>query len=300
MASVVYGLIAVILIIAALFYFYPSLFYPVPNVKNAGVFDLSKTASIFDATAVNSFETDTASTVQGFFFINPLQRTATALTCDTKGNPRCDTGRFDTCVCDTLECSNCTRNGYMPILQIGDTCSLEILSAPDAGRQGKAMTQLSIRTTSNSYEASGSRPTTGIFVEVLPLPPLPLQRWVMITIVREGRRFSIYYDKTVVLSQKTEHTISATVTQDDIRCGSSMLNGKATFFSLINSAESGSKIASKYAELTDTRGVPITNLVDIKNLTMSIPIPVCPSGFCKEEPTLPPAQPWLEWDTQYA
>ena len=297
MFEYLYVLIALLLIFSAIIYFYPTLLYPIVKVSNADLFDLSLPATLFDTSAVNLFETDTAATFQCMFYINPLQRTPTAMMCGTEGNPDCHTGRFNTCVCTDDSCVNCNRNGYIPILQIGDSCSLEILQAPDAGRQGKTMAQLAIHTHANSPDGIL---TSGVdSVEVFPLPALPLQRWVMVTIVREGRRFHIYYDNGLVLSQQTEYYISTTKTGRGISCGSAMLNGKATLATLLYSAQTGSEIAAKYSEITDTRGVPYLQSTIFKNIPKKIST-ICPSGACNQEPTMRPAQPWLDWDTDYA
>jgi hypothetical protein len=336
---VLYVSIIVILILLIILYVYPTIFYSVPTKTNAKVFDLSLSSSIFDSPS--EFELNNSSTFQGFVYIDPLQRTSTAMLCDKEGYPSCVTGRFDVCSCKTLNCDSCRRTGYIPILQIGDTCTLEILPAPDAGRQGKAMAQLSIRTQSSSfdtssqlydasgnlYDASGNlydgpgKPPPRMLIdplgnsyylynEVFALPPIPLQKWTMITIVRDGRRFHIYYNNGVVLSQQTNYPIARTISETNVSCGNTSLNGKATLFSLNPSSQSGSQIASTYSQITDARGVPYVNTGPLSYLQTGIgsslnnikmpSVSFCPSGGCVQPPTMRPAKPWLEWNTNYA
>jgi hypothetical protein len=295
---ILYGLGIITLVIFIIIYVYPSLLYPIVKVTNADLFDLSSQAQVLDKTAANDFEQEPSATVQGIFYINPLQRTPSALSCGSPG-PNCNTGRFDTCVCENASCQNCNRNGYISIFQVGDSCVLEVLPAPDAGRQGKATVQLAVRTQNNTTS------TVSYSIEFLVLPPLDLQRWTMITIVREGRRFNVYYNDVLVLSQKTEHMISATTSGKGIMCGNTGVNGKAVLFTLYkgdNGEQSALNISFKYKEMTDTRGVPRVNL--IKSLPVNIPqltIPsFCPSGNCVEKPCIRPSQPWLDWSSSYA
>lgn len=342
---ILYFLLIVILILLIILYVYPTIFFSVLPKSNAKIFNLTETSKIFDSPT--EFEVGNSSTFQGFFYIDPLQRTPTAMSCDIEGYPNCVTGRFDICSCKTLNCNSCRRTGYIPILQFGDTCTLEILPAPDAGRQGKAMTQLSIRTQSSSFDTSsqlydasgnlydasgnlydgpGKTPPSMLtdplgnsyylYTEVFALPPIPLQKWTMVTIVREGRRFHVYYNNGVVLSQQTKYPISRTMTDSTILCGNTALNGKATLFTLTPSSQSGSQIASSYSKITDTRGVPYVNTGPIPYVNTqpisdemigSIPgmiqIPstnFCTSGSCIQQPIMRPAQPWLEWNSNYS
>ena len=45
-----------------------------------------------------------------------------------------------------------------------------------------------------------------IYIETFVLPPLPFQKWTMITINREGRRFDIYYNSTLYNTIRTNST----------------------------------------------------------------------------------------------
>jgi len=277
-------------IIILIIYFYPTLFNKSTAIEFIGPVNLSTATTIFNTESVKSFEQNNYGTLQGFLSIVPLHRTPTAFTCGTTGNPSCDTGRFDNCTCVDTTCSNCTRNGYYPIIQIGDTLSLEILPAPDAGRPGQAMAQLAITTQTNLS------PKT---IEILNLPPIPTQKWVMISIVKEGRRFSIYYNNALVLSQKTQYYVASSVGKNGIICGNPVFNGSAANFTLTQTAMAGMEIAAAYTKYSDTRGVPYVSMKTDKKLDFTIPS-LCPSGGCLQTPTIRPAQPYLEWDTSYA
>jgi hypothetical protein len=329
MAWWIYLVGLVIVVLASLVYFAPAAFFPQLKVAKAGPFDLSAKTTVFDSNQVATFEQKGSATLQAFFYIVPTQRSPTAMTCNTPGNPSCEDGRFHTCFCGRgNNCDGCKRNGYTPLLSIGDTLFLELLPAPDAGRQGKAMTQIAVRTkttvdaSGNSVvlDASGSSTNFESVIEFLPLPPLPTQKWVSVTISREGRRFDIYYNDHLVLSQKTLYNIATTAGTTGIVVGDSSLSGYGAVFDFKESITNGMEVAASYAQQSDTRGAPLVNLpADTAKIVMKgsatgaaganspgytlagLTLPsLCPTGGCVTGPTVRPAQPWLDWDTAYA
>ena len=203
-------------------------------------------------------------------------------------------------------------------MMIGDTCFLEVLPAPDAGRQGKVMTQLAVRTKTTVdasgnplvIDASGARPNFKSVFEFLALPPIPTQKWVMVTISREGRRFDVYYDGNLVLSQKTLFNIATTSDTAGINVGNSAFSGYGAGFDFAGSVTSGLEVSAKYSLRSDTRGAPRVSLPsDVTTIatnsagaaTSGIKLPsLCPTGGCFTGPTVRPAQPWLDWETSYA
>ena len=318
----VYVLAILTVVILSVLYFAPA---AKMNVTKAGPYDLSKKATVFDNNQVKTFEQTESATVQGFFYVVPLQRTPTAIKCNTPGNPSCEDGRFQTCYCGVgNNCDKCERNGYAPLMTIGDTCFLELLPAPDAGRQGKAMTQLSIRTKTTvdasgnplTIDASGSKPNFQSVMEFLTLPPIPTQKWVMVTISREGRRFDVYYDGSLVLSQKTLFNIATTADTTGIIAGNAAFSGYGAGFDFTGRATNGLEVAANHSQRSDTRGAPYVTLpADIaigpaaKAAASAAPgytiggiqLPsLCPTGGCFTGPTVRPAQPWLDWETSYA
>lgn len=314
---VISALSVLIVIVASFMYFAPTSLYPTLKVAKLGPYELSSKNTVFDNNQVHTFEEKGSATLQGFFYIVPTQRSPTAITCNTPGNPSCEDGRFHTCFCGTVNnCDTCKRNGYTALLTIGDTLFLELLPAPDAGRQGKAMTQIAVRT-NTSVDASGNPLNMGSIesvIEFLPLPPIPTQKWVMITISREGRRFDIYYNGRLVLSQKTQYTIATTTGTTGIAVGDATLAGYGAVFDVKEGATNGVEVAATYAQQSDTRGAPPVSLPSTSSGTafgLNMPgmpglpempgIPsLCPTGGCLTGPTVRPAQPWLDWDTAYA
>lgn len=323
-----YLVFIVVAITGGLLYYFPQWFYPTIKAGAKGPYKLNTVTSIFDNTQALDFQRLGNFTIQGFVYIVPLSRTPTAMTCNTPGNPSCEDGRFHRCSCGTsFECSKCDRPGYLPLLQISNVAYLEILAAPDAGRQGKAMTQLAIKTEYNKdvsgnqvdasgvpVDASGNSTVSAKYIEVLALPPIPLQKWVMITIVREGRRYDVYYNDALVLSKRTQFKLAETPSNLGISLGNPGLNGNAGAFTVYNTIQRSLDVSTAYKSMTDTRGAPNIELPQdsytmvtrpmIPQLTMPSGFGFnwspCPSGNCFDAPKIRPAQPWLDWQTSYA
>lgn len=323
----IYIIAIVIVIILAVLFFLPSLTGKLSS-SNDGPFILSESPAVFQTSETNSLIEAGSSTLQGYFYMVPLDRTPTAMKCNEPGYPSCEDGRFDICVCETAACSNCMFHGYTNLISIGNVINFQVLGTPDAGRPGKAMAQLTVKTES-PIDSSGNAPidATGssllggtakptLYVEVINLPPIPLQKWVLVTIARSGRRFDIYYNSELVSSTKTLYMVSTSAQrQRTVTVGNSRLNGYAGFMNKYNYKASSMDIGSYYKRSTDTRGAPLFS-VDLPTIAggspegsgagptlaiTNIPIPsLCPSGSCLDPPARRPANPMVEWTTPYA
>ncbi len=327
MANWIYIIAIIIVIVLAVLYFLPSLTSKLTST-NDGPFLLAGAPAVFQSNETNDFIDSGDSTVQGYFYILPLDRTPTAMKCNEPGYPSCEDGRFQTCVCETSSCKNCTFNGYSSLLSIGDVVNLQMLGTPDAGRPGKAMAQLTVKTESPvdssgnplanySEDSSASKPV--IYVEVINLPPIPVQKWILITIARSGRRFDVYYNNELVSSTKTMYLISGTAENTKTTVvGSARLSGYASNMNKYNYKVSSSDVSSYYKKSTDTRGAPLISQ-ELPSVAGSspqgsnagptlpgfvidkFPIPsLCGSGSCLDPPATRPANPMFEWTTPYA
>jgi len=198
--------------------------------------------------------------------------------------------------------------------------SLETLNAPDASRQGKAMAQLILKTEGASL-SSGST-NSQKYIETLTLPPIPLQKWTMVTVAREGRRFDVYYNDTIVLSQKAMFMPISNMSNSNfsgITSGSSGLVGQLALANVYNYRLSSQNVVAKYKEFADTRGRPYVNstanpvaLADVaglnpsflSGLTLGSFLPssfnICPAGGCFTPPAIRPASPLYDWSSSYA
>ena len=279
-------------------------FIPMPftglNVQNSKTYGLEKENKVLKS---SFFQDSGSSCFQGFFYLESLQKTGITTPCTSSAVdptlPNCNTGRYALCVCGGVSnnnCSNCSHQGYISLLNMNNkVIVLEALGAPDASR------------------TSVSDINSDVYIETFVLPPIPFQKWFMITINREGRRFDIYYNGTLVLSKHTSANIYPTITSDEIIVGNTMLNGSSGFFNIYNSLQTASSIQNYYKSVTNTRGSPLFNQnppdiaytsLSLDRLSINAGLPnipsVCSSGDCISSPKLPPSNPYYYWNTNYA
>lgn len=327
MEHIIFGGLIVIIIILLIFTLVP---LPLINKTNNGSVEMKGPYNIHTSTTLiknTNFLTNSSVTFQGFLNLEQLQKTGIATPCSSTDHslPNCDTGRYSLCSCDGNDCTPCYHKGYIPLINFHDICVLEAFGAPDGGRQGQATVQFTIKTQSSGdiqgtknpelhpKESTGSSSDSlqsDIYLETFILPPLPFQKWIMITISREGRRFDFYYNDKLVLSKQTSTVLYNSPLSSSIRVGDSRLNGSSGFFTLYNSIQTASEIHKQYITFTTTRGSPIfdvnpdlgltnASLERIPGMKLSLPN-VCSSGNCLDSPTNPPSLPYYEWSSSYA
>lgn len=261
---------------------------------------------------------------QGFFYLNAMNRTGSYTTCGTNPNQAsCTDGTFGICNCQGSalnDCSVCKHVGYEPLISIAGVASVEVLTVPDASRQGKAMAQLVLKT--EGPATSGSSTNRQTYIETVSLPYIPMQKWTMITICREGRRFDVYYDSALVVSKKTLYMPVSDTMNTNLRgivSGSEALTGEVALVDLENRAYTMSEVAAAFARKADTRGAPRVSssftagyrdsaglmpshtgsLLSL--LQVSLPsVSICPEGNCFNAPTVRPASAIYDWSTSYA
>jgi len=308
----IYAFIIILIILFIVLYF-----IQLPStgvtIEKKGPYDLHESKRLYVNN--NSFQTNTSVSLQGFFYLDTLQKTGIVRNCsptDTTGCADLDTGRFNICDCLGTDCLRCDHSEYVKLINInGGVSVLEVLSSPDAGRQNKAYTQLTVKTKSATQENS-------ISVETLILPPIPFQKWIMITINREGRRFDIYYNDTLVLSKLASSPLYVGVLNSDIIVGNEKLNGSYGFFTLYSNLQSAVNISKQYKSFISTRESPLFDrpppTINWKNLsvgtisldslsspTASLPsLDLCIGSDCIKNATTPPAKPFYEWKSSYA
>jgi hypothetical protein len=128
--------------------------------------------------------------------------------------------------------------------------------------------------------------------ENIRLPVLSYQKWIAITLVRDGRRFDIYYNGELVLSHRMKSYIASQLAP--LKTGSVALQGGITHIYSASRILSGQDIYNLYKKTSDTRGRPY-----IKEDTVIIPKIGCPSGpLCPT--STPPPNPYKKWVTQYS
>ena len=276
-------------------------FFPWPKKDSniSGPYKLQLSKEVGDTKASQTIlAAGNTGTLQAFVYPVGFQRTGQLSMCSDGSTPRpgepdCNSGRFALCACSGTDCSKCKHVGYVNILNISNVVRLEMLNSPDASRQNAATVQLVARTLRKKVRGND----TEVLEETISLPNIPLQRWTMITIAREGRRYDIYYNAVLVSSKRTQHVLDINSTVGPIVAGDPNLWGTITGVQVFGERLSARQVSLNHAKLADTNGKPYGSEDDIDYKKL---LSICKGGSCLQAVKVRPSSPLLEWDTQYA
>lgn len=303
---------AVILVAVYIIYYSPSLGKKLV-ATNVGPLSLAEEQTAIKEEQSRTFYSGAEGSFSAFVYVNDFNRTGSHAACGTNANqPSCSNGTFAPCPCDATsgDCSSqCKHIGYTPIFNVAGIVALEVLMAPDASRQGKAMVHLTVKTEGPSLTTGV--PATQKYIETLRLPELAIQGWTMVTVAREGRRFDVYYNDRIVLSQKTMYMPSNTPIASNFRgivSGSTGLGGKIGLMNVYDYRLSSVDVAGIYSSSVDTRGRPFINdptgstggIISTRLGDYLPQITICPPGGCISAPVVRPASPLYDWSSSYA
>jgi hypothetical protein len=291
------------------FYFSPS-YVPRLNAMANGPFKLNTDMplEVIGNEKAAYFTNTDAGAFSAFVYLNPINRTSTYSGSGVSSGSGTD--NYSICTCTTLtNCTNCEHPQYKSVFNICNIAKLEVMVAPDASRQGRAMAQIVIKT----HQA-----TTAYF-ERFVLPAVDVQKWTYITVSREGRRIDVYYNDRIVLSTKTQYYFKTEPTAT-ITSGSKGLEGQLILANVYNYRLSTKDVSEKYTEYADTRGQPYFsdtgNPMSLSDIGGILPlygstifssalsylptVNLCPSGGCFNAPLIRPANPMYSWSSDYA
>ena len=290
-----YWIVAILVVILVSILFYKGYFNPKATVTGLvveGPFPLSKPSPVSTTEVAQKFLTGNTGSIQFFVYILPFQKTGQATSCSTNpGDPVCGTERYNICPCTMRDCSQCEHKGYNTILNVSNILKLEVLSSPDASRPGQASAQLTIRTLGLPVGVT----TEQTSIETFALPPLPFQKWIAVTISREGRRFDVFYNMDLVLSKRTQYSVDHSSAASAPMLGDTKLNGQFAFFHAFPERLNLQRVGIEYKKVTDTNGAPQFSM----NMDILTKLNPCPNGACMKSITVRPASPLYGWDTQY-
>ena len=195
--------------------------------------------------------------------------------------PSCSNYEFTMCKCDGLNCVPCENNSsYMnKLLSIGNV--FELWASGYTSENDKPLVPALLRIVT-------AKDPRQRFVESVSLPAIPLQKWTIITIVKEGRRFDVYYGSVNVASKLLEHIPVPPDSGNQWLAGHPRWRGKIGFFNGKDSTPTAQEIDKDVRSLVNSRGVPF--FMDSFE-TPEVKIPKCPFGNCDKLPEIrPPSQ----------
>lgn len=255
---IIYGVI----VIALLYYYF---LYSPDNIMDVltELTPLSIQKQIVTADKVQSVLLEKGgSTVMGFFNLQQGDRTAKYI----------DKLRPDT---------------YVPVMKVPNNWSLEISQTPG----GTLDTNVRLRVTTK--DSSGA-----LKDQIMDLPSLPRQKWVCISILRDGRRFDIMYDNKIVASQRLEYY--PVIISNPLQIGNEKLAGSAIHVIISDRRLTPTEVERERLKYVDTNNMIIeSNPIDMSFPNISL-FGQCPPGLPCDPITKPPRDNLLQWKTPYA
>jgi hypothetical protein len=176
-------------------------------------------------------------------------------------------------------------NQYTPLIQVENNWYFEI--APSKTDQKHSSTRL--RVTTNRNGSLGD--------EIMDLPDLVRQKWIMVAILRDGRRFDVLYDNKIVMSHRL--TNYPVVISSPLSVGHPYLNGSIIHVIAANRRLSPIEVEGERVKHVDTNNTVLeANQIDLVFPSISL-LAQCPPGFpC--DPITKPVNPKMKWDSPYA
>ena len=174
------------------------------------------------------------------------------------------------------------------LLQLGISLQLQI---HPASIKSPSSTNLRIRTQGPSSEN-----------ETIPIMDFPEQQWIHVCIVREGRRYTVYYNGNVAGSSRTQYF--PTINSAPFILGDQRLQGTFAFPKLAPVAYTLEDIKKEMQNTSDTRHKPyiMEKTSNFSNFIINtLDIFTCPKGImCFTTSSQPISNPLKFWKTPYA
>lgn len=231
------------------------------------------------------------SSIRFAVFIEAAPKTVSKVDCIvastplTQFGPSCTDATYKTCTCSATDCTGCgiTSNTYLTkLLSIGDVFEFWASGYTSANDKPHVPAILKIRT---------AQDTTHNFMESISLPAIPLQRWTVVTVVKEGRRYDVYYGEKLVVSKLLDYLHVVPSSGSDWKINPMPgWKGKIGLFTGIPKAQTKEDIHNDVSSLVNTRGVPF--YLEQINFSFDLKMPECMFGNCNKLPTVKPLNPF--------
>lgn len=206
-----------------------------------------------------------------------------------KFEPTCPSSDFATCKCTGSDCTMCTNslnNSYLTKVFWLSSGVLELWMAGYTSSNDKPFVPAILK-------VKTAKDDTQSYIEGISLPAIPLQRWTVITIVKDGRRFDIYYGTKLVASKVLDNYPVAPGSTDGWTGGAVGWKGDIGYMSVVSKAVTTAEVAADVASVVDTQNVPFSQT----NFFIDLPTFSCPGGNCMKMPTVVPATPFSVYQT---
>ncbi len=191
--------------------------------------------------------------------------------------------------------SHTRGTGAIPLFSIGDKFRFNVIPS---GASHEESCELMVKT-----RRPPTSPTSTVVSdeeEIFKIQRIPTQKWVLITITKEGRRFTVYYNDTMVSSFRTLHY---PVIQDNgLVIGNPKLKGTFAYPTFYGEGQAFKldDVKSYLASTSNTRHEPelpnTESIFDIFQNTLT-----CPNGiFCFNTTQTPQKSYLKQWTSPYS
>ena len=207
-----------------------------------------------------------------FLYLNPTQRTSSASIHPTNG---------------IIDNANLDTENSFTVFNIGNFL---MFKQYPSGALGKDSAQLQIVTVKNTQTKE---------LETFTFPPIPKQQWTCVTISRVGRRFTVYYNNSMVSSFRTKYYhIIDKIYQWQIGASSEHNSGGVYAYPYAGLyALNEKEIEKQMSYVADTRNKPILPKPGLTNIFSMFG--GCPDGvFCYTKPET--SNPINAWTSPFA
>lgn len=176
------------------------------------------------------------------------------------------------------------HNAYIPIMQIANVWHLEVSPAPAMPDGTTSRLRVFVKDGAEQKE------------EIIELPSIPLQKWVFIAILRDGRRFDVIFDNRIVASHRLANY--PVTTPSPLSVGNKGLSGSVIHIFVNSRRLTPSEVEKERRAHIDTNGA-VLEANDFKFPGSNI-LSLCPPGLPCNTITRPPPSNLMKWSTPYA
>lgn len=176
---------------------------------------------------------------------------------------------------------------YTSLMEIPENWYLEIAPSPIENKPTSA--RLRVRVKSND----------SIKTETIDLPSIPRQKWIMIAVMRDGRRFDVMYDNKTVMSHRLKNY--PVIISGPLNVGNKGLDGSVVHVVINDRRMTPAEVERERTSYVDTNNI----VIEDHSMYTSFPMPTiklfgqCPPGFPCDPVTKPPKNNLLAWESPY-
>ncbi len=288
----------ILLVVIAVAYITTTFYTKKPNYQgDKDVYDLRESNTVLahkDAPWLNN-----PCSVRFLLFLEHAPRTLQKVDClasttaADKFQPSCDSNSFARCECAGASCTACNQSasqGFMyKILSKSDLVEFWLSGYTSENDKSKSDGLLKIKTAKSSSQ---------YYMEAVELPAIPMQKWVMITIVKEGRRIDVYFGEKLMTSKLLDYIPVASPSANVWTAGNAHWRGKIGFFVGLDKRQTSEDIQKDAQSTLNTRGEPLG--YDPLAPSLSLSLPDCFLGNCNKFPQVKPLNPFAVYVTSVA